>query len=250
MARNENVHIDNATDLLDAFRNIKCPYWALYGGRQLLTSFEVNDIVQSEKELEQAVDLFCGSSAGRYTLCIYRTHKPGVVITNKTEYTNSIDFRLNHSQADAMGEIQYAKRYGYVPGEKNTFEALKKMYDENNALKIQLAQEKMKLEAPGEETWADKVGGVVEALGLTDTMPYLGKILVDKIMGTNTATRAAGPNIPVPANPVDPPPADDKLARSIETLKQVVPDIDDTLWKLSQLAASDPDKFKFYMSHL
>jgi len=88
MARNETVNIDNIDDLLTVFDNIKCPIWSMLSGTQLLTSYSGSDLQESRQLLEQSAELFAGSSAGRYTLAIYKNLKPDALITNKTEYTN------------------------------------------------------------------------------------------------------------------------------------------------------------------
>ncbi len=243
MARNETVNIDNIDDLMTVFDNIKCPNWGLYSGTQLLTSYEGKDQNEARQLLEQSAEIFAGNSAGRYMLVIYRGLKPAEIITNKTPYTNSINFRLHHDQRSAMGEAGYVERYG----DRDTSKALQKMYEENARLKVEVERAKLTQAAPAEETWADKMGGVIDALGLTELMPDIARGIITKF-APGIPMKLAGPtgtgaesNPNPPADPAD-------LDNALNILGEAVPDLPYILAQLAKLSKEQPSQFQFYIN--
>jgi hypothetical protein len=248
--RNESVQIHDIDTLMQVFDNIRCPYWGLYSGKNLMTSYNENNIVESRKILEDSADLFAGKSAGRYTLVIYQGLKPGQLITNKTEYTNSIDFRFNDNQQQVLGEVGYAERYGHPFGGKELFTRLDKLNEENARLRVELTRktiEGVKVE-PKEETWSDKIGGIVDALGIADVMPILGTRIVDLLIPAKAAP--AGSAAGATAASIEPPTqADkDKIADALAIMRERVTDLPDVLLKFARFSQSNPDQFQLYIN--
>jgi hypothetical protein len=243
--RNESVQVHDLDTLMQVFRNIKSPYWGIYSGKNLLTSYNENNVVESAQVLEDTAELFAGKSAGRYTLVIYQNLKPGQMITNKTEYTNSIDFRFNDSQRDVLGEVGYAERYGNPYGGKELFAKLDKLTAENARLQVELTKRQLEAAKPAEETWADKVGGIVDALGIADVMPIIGTRIVDILMPAKTPApqKAAGPAVAQHTK------ADqDTLQKAIDIMIAVVPDLPVVMMKFAEFSQAQPDQFQLYIN--
>lgn len=245
MARNETVNIDNLDDLMSAFDNIKCPNWGLFSGTALLTSYEGNNQQEARALLEDSAELFCGRSAGRYTLVIYRGLKTGEMINNKTPYNNSINFRLHHDQRSAIGEAGYSERYG----DRDTGKALQKLYEENARLKVEVERAKLTQAKPAEETWADKMGGVIDALGLTDIMPDLARGIIGKF-APGIPMKLAGPTGGAAAAESNTTPVADPASfnDSINILNETVPDLPFIMSQLAKLSKEKPDQFQFYIN--
>jgi hypothetical protein len=252
MARNETVNIDNISDLLQVFDNIKCPIWALLSGTQLLTSYSESDIQESRQLLEQSAELFAGNSAGRYTLAIYKNLKPGAIITNKTEYTNSINFRLNDSQLAVLGQASYQERYGGRTS-KDAIASLEKLYKEKEALQAQLIELRLKVAVPVEESMTDKISGVIDALGLTDIMPHIGLRIADIILPPKPgATALAGPvnAAPGPTAGTDKErqAARDEMSEALGIMAEVVPDLSVVMMKFAKFSQINPPQFQMYIN--
>lgn len=227
---------------MTVFDNIKCPNWGLFSGTALLTAYEGKDQVEARDLLEQCVDAFCARSAGRYTLVIYRglKLKDGELINNKTPYTNSINFRLNHDQRSAVGDVVYNERYG----DRDTSKAMQALYAENARLKVEVEKAKLIQPAAAEETWADKVGGVIDAFGVADIMPDLARGILNKFLpGIAMPAKLSGATT-AEGQQQAPPAAD--LQAAIDILNAAVPDLPFILSKFAALAQQRPEQFQFY----
>jgi hypothetical protein len=252
MARNETVNIDNIEDLLTVFDNIKCPIWAMLSGTQLLTSYSGSDIQESRQLLEQSAELFAGSSAGRYTLAIYKNLKPDALITNKTEYTNSINFRLNDSQVAVLGQAGYQERYGGRTS-KDAINELAKLYQRNSELQAQLIEARMKVVAPPPESTMDKINGVIEGLGLTEIMPHIALRIADIILPPKAgATALSGPtNSQAPTTPgtdTERQAARNEMSEALGIMEEVVPDLSRVMMKFARFSQSNPPQFQLYIN--
>ncbi len=251
MARNETVHIHEIEDLMQAFDNIKCPIWGLINGTQLLTSYSEGDMQESRQLLEQAAEMFASRSAGRYTLAIYKNLKPGAVITNKTEYTNSINFRLNDDQVAVLGQAGYQERYGGRTS-KDAVAALEKLHRENSELRVAMVQAQLKAATPPPESITDKISGVIDALGFADIMPHIGMRIADLILPPKpTATALAGPTAPAAAAPA----TDTERTEAVKTMREaldimaeVVPDLHVVMMKFARFSQSNPPQFQMYIN--
>jgi hypothetical protein len=222
-----------------AFEYNKIPNWALYVGRELLTSYTGRSMKDATDALDQFLDMLKDhNSAGTYQLRMY--HDLKVRVNNTTPYTNSFKFKLLDDEEYEGG------------GGSQSYRLAMQRMDRIEALLTANA------EGEGEDDEEEEPVGVmghiqnaiVEKLKDPQTMNFLmGKVIGLIGSFTGTPQPAASMNGQPTTLPNDQaylalaPEQREALDRAMCILMNGDPSIGTNLEKLAKILAADPGKY-------
>ena len=169
-----SVQFRDSESVLEAFRNLEIPSYALVHGSQIIFKYQDGDQEQAEELLAKWLDILKGNdSAAIYTLRIYEEIPGNARITNKTPWHYSFNFRfLDQVMGMVPGSVPIA--YG-----ANGLNLVKQFTDLQTQVKelqdrvIELIDEKDE----EQEEAKPKIGEVLLNQALPHLMPVLARIV-------------------------------------------------------------------------
>jgi len=221
-----------------AFEYNKIPTWALYVGRELITSYTGRNMADATSALDQFLDMLKEhNSAGTYQLRMYQGLKG--TVNDKTPYTNSFKFKLLDDE-----------EYEGAGGSPN-FRAINARMDRIEQLLLGQAEEEGEEEEEDEPTFMGQIQGVL-AEKLKD--PQVQKFLMGKVVGlVNGLMGRPQPAATMNGQPTNLPAAEaynalpqeqrEAMDRGMLILLNGDPNIGTNLEKLAKMLATDPGQY-------
>lgn len=202
--------------VIRAFNKMKLPKWSLWqNSRDMVTSYNDNDETDSERELEEWLNMFRGNTTGIFTLKLYDKAVKDIKPTTPHQY--AINFRLSDEQENArMNGVPY--------GMDKLIDTMTTRFDKMDQRLKELEQD------PGEEPLAPWE----RALENPVIMAGIGKIFNIDPSKFQVAESVSGV------------PHEDSDESPIEILRRLDPEIDKRLAKLARIATKDLKKYKFF----
>lgn len=194
--------------------------WSMWQGKSMLHKCECSDVSEGLEELRQWLQMLGTSSNAIYTLCVYEEPTKGK-INSSTPNDGSFNFRLNMEEQTVTNFQYYA-----------SVQALQKEIED---LKLKLAgTDEEDDDDDDEEDTFDKIERI---MGLPVVSAAIGKIFGFEFESKQLGKVAGVHN-------------DSQLNEAIQILKQHDPALSSHLWKLAQMATTNPSGFKFLLSTL
>lgn len=236
--RSTAVLFRGATQVMNAYRKIDIPAWALWSGKELMFSYSGDDHAEGEQLLQQTLQMLVeGESQAILSLRIY-DDLSGKKINNQTAFTNSFNFAL----------IDPEDGYIHAPAKKSA------LMGRITALEEQLAAKKEQDE-PQPSSFMDRIGAILDRPEIQDRL--IGTVVdmvrqalgVKKPIGTMGNVTDPQPQSAAQGSAWEQLPTDQqhKLRQAMEILMVRDPQLGDHMLALSQMSES---KYKMALSFL
>lgn len=236
----KGVQFRGAGALMRAYDNCKIVAWAVMYDKGINCKYSGSDETEARETLDQFLELLSQSgSTAVYTLNLYEGLPKGAKILPKTE----ADYSFNFTLFDNFSESNYS------PSNRAYQERNQALLDRLTAIEAKLTREDNDME--DEPTGVGSVlSGLIESDRFKNWLQEKVFSFADKlfekpanIVPMNTRPASVGAvdqNSPVLIS------QDQQLkaAQAIEILARIDKDLGDNLYKLSQLAVSDPERYK------
>lgn len=231
----KSVQARDVDSVVEFYLNRDVPAFSIRQGNQLIYAYEGESVQDGAELLGDFIQKFVviPRSAAIYTLCVHTNLKGP--ISNKTEYNGSINFRM----------FDYADMYGAGGNTANPYASLPPALESKiNGITTELAEVKKRLKEgqPDEKSKLGLVGEIFDhPLGFA-----IGKAFIEKFLDTKVPEPAmvSGTGFETMED------AHQRLNEALVILIREDPDVPMYLYKLSQIAISDPAKFKGFLNML
>jgi hypothetical protein len=204
--------------VIKAFDKIDNPRWSLWpNSKDMLASHSDSDTADSQRELEDWLEMIRGNTTGIFTLKFYDKGVKEIKPSTPNNYAFNFRLKEDESMSGAPGGGSIDR---FLDKLTERFDKLDKRMDE--------------IEKGDDE---EPIKPWERALENPIIMAGIGKLFNLDLKGIGTAEKISG----VPVDPID---------KSIDTLTKNDPDFPNHIGKLAQLSETNPKQFKFLIGML
>lgn len=223
MTMPKNVQFRSVDAVLTAYRNSEVPTWSIWAGKQFLFKYVGESIDEGAALMEQVLENLSQSRA-IYTLKVHE-EVPGGRLTDKTDYDGSFNFLLKEDE----------RTPAVLGGGSDVL--IRELLESNRALSMQVQELKQRIdEEPGGEENTG-INGMLAGL-IADPQALVGLIGVIKEMFSGNSNQPPRHLGAVPALDLE------AIGKCVEDIEQVEPNARQFIFKLGEMARTNPKKCK------
>jgi hypothetical protein len=243
-----NIQFTSKDDVLEAYRRMKVPAWAIWCGKDLNFSYSGDNLSDGAAELAEYLEMISHvENVVYYKLCVYAGMFDDT-ITNKTPFTSSFTFRLSDAPTYGLA------RTGGIGGMADL--TIKQYIDQRDATKLLLDEVKaLRMEVKELQEGTGDEEDEIDDYG----MGKIGRILQHPQVGplagqlVGAIVNMINRNTPAPDRVIAGVPGEsehDKIQAALKILCDAHPDFPDILVKLALMQQRQPVQLKFYIDSL